>query len=79
MSTPLDNLNTFIRAEHGNRVTLEDKLIDSGLDSFGLVMVLADMDGEYGCYGKSWFQEVNIPELTVKDLLDRIPNENTKL
>lgn len=75
MEKVLEKLNEFIRAEHGKRVQLDDKLIDSELDSFGTVMVLADMDNEYKKFDRDWLKTVNILELTIQEIVDRVLHE----
>lgn len=75
----LEFLNEKIREEHGNKVTIESKWTDTGLDSFGTTMVLADMDNEYGCFPKEWFTTVDWEALKVSDILDKVQNESTKL
>ena len=77
--TPLDEINRLIRDEHGKRVKPSDKLVDSEVDSFGLTMVLLELDELYGCFGKEWFKETSIPDLTIQDMLDRIENEGKQL
>lgn len=91
MEEVLDTLNRFIRAEHGTRVTIEARWVDAGLDSFGTTMVLADMDGEYGCFPKEWFTTVqwrdeldedgNVVKLglTIREVIEKVMNESPKL
>jgi hypothetical protein len=75
----LSFLNSKIRDEHGNIVTIDSMWKDAGLDSFGTTMVLADMDNEYGCFPKEWFTTVDWEALKVSDILDKVQNESTKL
>lgn len=79
MNEILDFLNTKIREEHGNRVTLDSKWTDAELDSFGTVMVLADMDNEYGCFNREWMASIDFTTLTVLEVVERAINESPKL
>lgn len=79
MNEILDFLNTKIREEHGNRVTLDSKWTDAELDSFGTVMVLADMDNEYECFNREWMASIDFTTLTVLEVVERAINESPKL
>lgn len=76
MSTREDHLkclNELIEEEHGIELTETDKLVDSGMDSFGTTMVLLALDQRFDKkFDANWTKSVNIDELTVKDILDRI-------
>lgn len=55
----LDFLNTNIREEHGNRVTLDSKWMEAEVDSFGTTVVFMNMDDKYpGRYDNEWFGSV---------------------
>jgi hypothetical protein len=75
----LEFLNKKIREEHGNKVTIESKWTDAGIDSFGSTMVLCDMDAEYGCFDKEWFNTTDFYTLTIQDIVERVINESPKL
>lgn len=72
----LEFLNSKIREEHGNRVTIESDWIDTGVDSYGTVMVTAELDNKYECFSKEWYRDVDWYTLTIKDVVDRIINES---
>lgn len=46
-SEVLEKINEFILNEKGSKVVLEDKLLDSGLDSFGHLMFLLELEEEF--------------------------------
>lgn len=75
----LDFLNSKIREEHGNRVNMESKWMDAGVDSFGTTMVFLDMDEKYGCFSKEWFSTHvgRWDQLTVREIVERVINEGT--
>lgn len=75
----LNFFNTLIRGEHGNRVTMESKWIDSGVDSFGTTMIFSDLDEKYKCFPKEWFHEHigRWNQLTVREIVERVINEGT--
>lgn len=89
----LEFLNLKIRAEHGNRVTLESKWMDAGVDSFGTTMVFLDMDEKYGCFPNEWFKsiknwvdkidpetkEILVRGITIQEIVTKVLNESTKL
>jgi hypothetical protein len=68
----IENINSHIRAEHGKSITIDSKLIDSEVDSFGIVVVLLELDTDYGCFGNKWFKKHAIPSLTILDIIERI-------
>ena len=70
----LEVINVAIREEHGNRLQLTDKLIDSGIDSFGITMVLLALDEKYAAFSSDWVGKTEIPSLTIQDLIDRVQN-----
>jgi len=80
MKEALIYLNRRIADEHGNVVTINDKWKDTMVDSFGTTVVFLDMDEQYGCYDSEWFKSVtNWEELTISEIIGRIPNESVKL
>lgn len=74
MQDILDFINSKIREEHGRPVTIDDKLVDSEVDSFGITMVLLALDEEYHRFDPEWLKDTNIAELTVNEIVDRIAN-----
>lgn len=79
MNEILKTLNGFIREEHGNTVTIESMWKDTMVDSFGTTMVFCDMDTKYECFNKDWLNAVQWETLTIRDIVERVQNESTKL
>lgn len=79
MEEVLAFLNERIRDEHGNRVNIDGMFVDAELDSFGTVMVLADMDNEYNCFPRTWMAETNFKELAVRDIINRVLASSTHI
>lgn len=78
----LDFINKLVREEHGNTLTIEDLFIKSDMDSFGTTMVFMELNEKYGCFEDKWFRALSIDDwkvLTVKDLIERVTNEGSKL
>ena len=71
----LEVLNQAIREEHGMPlVNDEDILIDSGIDSFGTVMVLNELCERYDVYCNEELKTTPILGLTLGDIIERIQN-----
>lgn len=69
-------LNKTIREEHGMPlVNGNDKLVDTGIDSFGVVMVLLALEDKYGIYTKDELKAVIVEELTLDDIVNRVLDE----
>ena len=78
----LETFNKAIRNEHGNRVTLDSLLIDADLDSFGITMVLLEMDDNYkyfhkGSFGEDPFAEIPYYTISIKEIIDICKLETT--
>lgn len=76
MNEVLDELNKLIRQEKGNRVTLESKLYEAELDSFGTVTVFLELDQKYNYFGdvpdgEDVFTTINFAEITVQEVVDK--------
>lgn len=72
----LDSINSMIVEEYGNSLTMQDKLIDSGLDSLGMSLFLIQLDSKFGVLadkqeGVSEFDHLDIENLTVRDLVNK--------
>lgn len=80
----LDFLNTNLREEHGNRVTLDSKWMEAEVDSFGTTVVFLNMDDKYpGKYDHVWFESVQnwvdyttpdgveMPGITIREIVNR--------
>ena len=71
-------INKVVREEHGMPMrTEEDKFVDTGCDSFGIVMVLLAIEDKYNVYSKEEMKGLVIEELTLGNMLDRIASENS--
>ena len=75
----LDFMNSKIREEHGNRVNMESKWVDAGVDSFGTTMVFLDMDEKYKCFDKEWFSAHidKWDQLPIREIVERASSEGT--
>ena len=74
----LEVINDIIEEEHGVPVKEDYALIDSELDSFGTVTLFLELDTRFKCFPKEWLQSIEVEDLFVKELVDRIENEGTK-
>ena len=69
-------LNKTIREEHGMPlVNGSDKLVETGIDSFGVVMVLLALEDKYGVYTKDELNTVAVEELTLDDIVSKVLDE----
>lgn len=67
-----DFVNELIVEEHGDEITEETKLVDSGVDSFGLTMILVSVDAEYDVYPKDVFKEIDFANITLGKIIDDV-------
>ena len=73
----IEFINDLVREEHGMPMTkLTDKLVDTGVDSFGVVMVLMGIGKEYDVYNE--LDKEDIPNITLGSIIKRIQDESTK-
>lgn len=79
MEAILDFINSKVREEHGNRITIDSMWIDANVDSFGTTMVFLEMDEKYGCFDKDWLSVTKISELSIKEIVKKVLDESTKL
>ena len=79
MEAILDFINSKVREEHGNRITIDSMWIDANVDSFGTTMVFLEMDEKYGCFDKDWLSASKISELSIKEIVKKVLDESTKL
>lgn len=70
--TLLKEINELLKEEHGNPITEIDRLVDSGIDSFGLTMVLLTLDQKYNLYTKEEFSKLDFENILAQDIIDRI-------
>lgn len=72
----LEYINGLLEEEHGNLIGYTDTLVSSGIDSFGLTMVLISIDNKYKIYPKEVFATLNFAELTANDVIEKVLNGN---
>lgn len=72
----LEYINGLLEEEHGNPIGYTDTLVSSGIDSFGLTMVLIGIDNKYKIYPKEVFATLNFAELTANDVIEKVLNGN---
>lgn len=72
-------INRVVRAEHGMPMKNDDdKLVETGCDSFGITMILLELDNEYGVYTRDELKNIVIQELTLGTIVERVQNETRK-
>lgn len=82
MQEVLDFLNSKVREEHGQLLTIDSLWYDSQIDSFGTTVVFLEMDEKYERFDNEWFNSMDAiqwKELTVKSIVERAMNESIKL
>jgi len=68
----LKDINEIIEEEHGNPVDMGNLLIDSQLDSLGMMLTLLTIDSKFGIFNFNKDEDVadlDIPNLTIKDIV----------
>ena len=66
-------INKIVREEHGMPMrTEEDKLVDTGCDSFGITMVLLNLDQKYNAFNDEWIKNNPVEEWTLGSIIDRV-------
>ena len=75
----LARFNEITREEHGDKIGIDDFIIDSNVDSFGITMVLLELHEEYKCFPVEWLKDEDIEAITVRDLYERTLDESNKL
>lgn len=78
-----DTVNKIIVSEYGNSVSMNDLLMDSGLDSLGMTLVLLQLDTLFKIFKNkpedvSEFDYLEIQTLTLRDLVNRCVSSNTQ-
>lgn len=68
----LNEINELIESEYGESIEEHQKLIESGIDSFGLTMVLVELDQKYNIYPKEVFRNLVFEKITAKSVIDDI-------
>lgn len=72
----LDRLNEIIVDEKGYAITINDKFIDSNLDSLGSMITIVTLEAEYPFFkdlpeGTDELESLDIPNLTIRELLKK--------
>lgn len=72
----LDKINEIIREEKGNRVTINDTLVDASLDSFGITVLFIALDDEYGYFkdipeGEDVFATIPYATITIREIVSK--------
>lgn len=72
----LAEINEIIVNEYGTPIEEEDTIVSSGIDSFAMTMLVGEIGDKYGIYGRQEFEELDFVNLTAKDMIDRVLDEN---
>ena len=73
-------VNKLIRQEHGKAMRdRTDKLVDTGIDSFGITMVILELENEYGILTNEQLARIEIKDITLGDIIDMVLDENRKI
>ena len=73
-------VNKVIRQEHGKAMRdRTDKLVDTGIDSLGITMVILELEMEYGILTDEQLTRIEIKDITLGDIIDMVLDENRKL
>ena len=73
-------VNKRIRQEHGKAMRdRTDKLVDTGIDSFGITMVILELENEYDILTEEQLTRIEIKDITLGDIIDMVLDENRKI
>ena len=73
-------VNKRIRHEHGKAMRdRADKLVDTGIDSFGITMVIIELEGKYGILTNEQLARIEIKDITLGDIIGMVLDENRKI
>lgn len=75
-SVILDYINSVIEDEEGNSSTVDTLLVNTGLDSFGITMVLVTLDDKYNLWTTYELENMEFEDLTLGVLVDLIRGSN---
>jgi len=80
----LEFINSKIREEKGNRVTLANILTDANLDSFGVTVLFMELDDKYNYFGDipiktDPFATVDFSNITIKEMVDKCISNITSI
>jgi len=71
-----DFINEVIELNYGTPIGLNNKLVDSGIDSFGIAALVTELDAKYCLlepYSKTdnIYEKLDIYNITMKQLVDK--------
>ena len=73
-------VNKVIRQEHGKAMRdRADKLVDTGIDSLGITIVILELETEYGILTDEQLTRIEIKDITLGDIIDMVLDENRKI
>ena len=73
-------VNKLIRQEHGKTMrNRTDKLVDTGIDSLGITVVILELENEYGILTNEQLTSIEIKDITLGDIIDMVLDENRKI
>ena len=73
-------VNKVIRQEHGKAMRdRADKLVDTGIDSLGITIVILELETKYGILTDEQLTRIEIKDITLGDIIDMVLDENRKL
>ena len=73
-------VNKRIRQEHGKAMRdRADKLVDTGIDSLGITIVILELESKYGILTDEQLTRIEIKDITLGDIIDMVLDENRKL
>ena len=73
----LEVINNLIVEEHGEKITEEDSIVDSGVDSFGIIVVFTSLENMYPNFVFGTEKEMNLKYIyaPIKEIIDIILEE----
>ena len=75
----LEFINNIIEEEHGNKLTEEQLMTDSNIDSFGYAVFWLGINHKYNIEEiKGLDTGIDYNTLTIKDIIDYIVTKDTK-
>lgn len=74
----LSEMNELIEEEHGTPIIAEQAIVESGVDSFGLLMILNTINIKYSVWTNEEFAKIDFSKISPLDIERKI-NENKQL
>lgn len=74
----LSEINELIEEEHGTPIITEQAIVESGVDSFGLLMILNTINIKYSVWTNEEFAKIDFSKISPLDIERKI-NENKQL